>query len=303
VTATAEETRFQDEPALRLTSGRVSATFVPGLGMTGVSLRNGGAEHLALPGGLDALRHGRTTGLPLLAPWANRLSSRVYRVGRIRVDMHGLRLGVDEHRLPIHGLLVGSKGWSVDHLATRGATARARASIEVDAKAFPFAHRIDVTASVRENGLTIDTSITPSGRRAVPLAFGWHPYLQLPGVARSSWNLRLPSRRHLLLDARGIPDGDEAREAAEQAPIARRKFDDLYALGRDRKLSFSATGGRRVELHCQSGYPYAQVWVPPGKTFAALEPMAAPTNALVDGRAPLVPPGETFTATFTLAVS
>jgi galactose mutarotase-like enzyme len=303
VTAATEETRFQDEPALRLTSGRVSATFVPGLGMTGVSLRNGSAEHLALPGGLDALRHGRTTGLPLLAPWANRLSGRVYRVGRVRVDMHGLRLGVDEHHLPIHGLLVGRKGWRVERLSTRGTSARVHASIDVDAKAFPFAHRIDITASVRETGLTIDTSITPTGKRAVPVAFGWHPYLQLPGVARSSWNLHMPGRRHLGLDSFGIPDGEEAREVAEHAPIARRRFDDLYALGRDRRLAFSASGGRRVELHCKSGYPYAQVWVPAGKSFAALEPMAAPTNALVDGNAPLVPPGDSFTATFTLTVA
>jgi galactose mutarotase-like enzyme len=301
--ATAEETRFRDEAAFRLTAGRVSATFVPGLGMTGVSLRNGSAEHLALPGGLDALRKGHTTGLPLLAPWANRLSARVYRVGRVQVDMHGLRLGLDEHRLPIHGLLVGRKGWRVNRLTNRRGTPRAHASIEVNAKAFPFPHRIDVVASVHENGLTIDTSLTPTGRRSVPVAFGWHPYLQLPGIARSRWTLRLPSRRHLILDGRGIPDGAEAREATEHAPVGRRTFDDLYALGRDRRLSFSAPGGRGVELHCRSGYPYAQVWVPPGKGFAALEPMAAPTNALVEGTAPLVPPGEMFTASFTLALS
>ena len=50
-------------------------------------------------------------------------------------------------------------------------------------------------------------------------------------------------------------------------------------------------------------YPYAQVWVPPGKPFAALEPMAAPTNALVTGNMHLVAPGDAFTATFTLTVT
>jgi galactose mutarotase-like enzyme len=47
----------------------------------------------------------------------------------------------------------------------------------------------------------------------------------------------------------------------------------------------------------------AQVWVPPGRPFAALEPMAAPTNSLVAGSAPLVAPGESFTARFSLAVT
>ena len=51
-----------------------------------------------------------------------------------------------------------------------------------------------------------------------------------------------------------------------------------------------------------AGYPYAQVWVPAGRQFAALEPMAAPTNSLGDGTAPLVEPGDSRTARFTLAL-
>ena len=68
--------------------------------MTGVSLRSDGHEHLALPGGLPALRAGRSLGLPLLAPWANRLGSRHYRVGRVDVDLTGIPLRVDSNGLP-----------------------------------------------------------------------------------------------------------------------------------------------------------------------------------------------------------
>ena len=39
----------------------------------------------------------------------------------------------------------------------------------------------------------------------------------------------------------------------------------------------------------------------PGTTFCAIEPMTAPTNALVTGDSPTVRPGETFSAAFTLA--
>ena len=35
-----------------------------------------------------------------------------------------------------------------------------------------------------------------------------------------------------------------------------------------------------VEVRVDAAYPYAQVWVPPGRPFAALEPMTVPTNAL-----------------------
>jgi aldose 1-epimerase len=134
--ADAHERRFRGEPAVELMAGKLSIVFVPGLGITGVSMRYHGAEHLALPGGLAALRTGSTMGLPLLAPWANRLSRRHYRAAGASVDLDGLTLPVDDNGLPIHGLLVGKPGWSVEHLATRGETARLRASIEVDAPAF-----------------------------------------------------------------------------------------------------------------------------------------------------------------------
>ena len=57
-----------------------------------------------------------------------------------------------------------------------------------------------------------------------------------------------------------------------------------------------------ITMRAGPGYPYAQVWVPAGRPFAALEPMTAATNSLVDGTAPLVEPGDAFTARFTLAV-
>ncbi len=85
--------------------------------------------------------------------------------------------------------------------------------------------------------------------------------------------------------------------------IGRRTFDDLYQLGRDRRLALAGENGASVAVRGNPHYPYAQVWVPPGKPFAALEPMAAPTNALVTGNLDLVEPGDAFTATFTLTVT
>ena len=79
VSAEVVERRFQDTPALELRSGALRATFVPGVGMTGVSLRYERREYLALPGGVAAVRAGHTGGLPLLAPWVNRLGRAVPR--------------------------------------------------------------------------------------------------------------------------------------------------------------------------------------------------------------------------------
>jgi len=283
-----------------LEAGELTATFLPDVGMTGVSLRHRGREHLALPGGVGHLRTGGTGGLPLLAPWANRLASRRYRAAGVSVDLGDVALPVDGNGLPIHGLLLGVAGWKVERMAVRGTAAVLRTSLAVDQPAFPFPHRIELAVTARGGELTVATTVVPTGRRRVPVSFGWHPYLRLPGAARASWRLRLPARRHLTLDEAGIPTGGVVDEPAEAAPIARRTFDDLYGLGRDRRLSFAADDGQSIELHCVSGYPYGQVWVPKGKSFAALEPMVAPTNALVSGSVPLVAPGDAYRATFSL---
>ena len=95
-----DEGRFRGEPAVVLQNGDLRAVFVPGIGMTGVSLRLRNKEYLALPGGLDALRTGHTGGLPLLAPWANRLASMRYKVGSRNVDLTDLGVHTDGNGLP-----------------------------------------------------------------------------------------------------------------------------------------------------------------------------------------------------------
>ena len=105
----------------------------------------------------------------------------------------------------------------------------------------------------------------------------------------------------MLLDERGIPTGDEVRQAAAAEPIGRRTFDDLYRLGRDRAFTV-ADDESAITMRAGAGYGDAQVWVPAGRPFVALEPMVARTNGLVDGSAPVVAPGEAHRAVFTISV-
>ena len=297
--------RWRGAATVVLRAGDTTAAFVPDLGFAGVSLRRGRFEFVATPGGPERLRAGHTLGLPLLAPWANRLAPGPdgYRVGRHAVSVPRRVPGGhrDDHGLLIHGLLVGRGSWRVVAERTTTTTTSVTAETELAAPVFPFPHRIAITAALVEGALTVTTTLTPTGRRAVPVAFGWHPYLRVPGTPRHRWILGLPARDHLELDDRGLPTGVRRREAAEAEPIGRRTFDDLYAPIRSRILSLEGDHAA-LALHGDRRYPYAQVWVPPGRAFAALEPMTAPTNALATGNVPLVAPGESFSAAFTLRV-
>jgi galactose mutarotase-like enzyme len=297
----ASEVRFSGEPAVELRNRQLRARFVPGVGMTGVSLQLAGREYLALPGGLAALRGGHTAGLPLLAPWANRLGANRYRVGNQTVDLAGLPLHRDANGLPIHGLLVGRSGWRVERLDVVRGTPRVRATFALDDPAFPFPHTIVVEARAHEDRLVLDTTVVATGRRAVPVAFGWHPYLRLPGLPRRDWTLRLPGRVHLPLDGRGLPTGERVVARAEHGAISRRTFDDLYALTTRRSFALESESAA-VRVVAGDGYGYVQVWVPPARPFAALEPMVVATDALRAGPVPLVEPGDSYRARATLVL-
>ena len=297
------------EPAVTQAAGELEASFLPGLGLLGTSLRHRGEELLALPGGVEGYRDRHVTGLPLLAPWANRLPGWRYRAAGIEVDLEGLDLATDPAGLPIHGTLTARPGWRLERLAAEPDRAVLAAGFDYGAwpellAAFPFPHRLTVTAALQGASLAVTTTLAATGQRPVPVAFGWHPYLRLPGAPRAAWRLLLPRRTHLELDDRGLPTGKSADEPAEADPVGERTYDDLYALEDDpggRRLGLEAAG-RRLVVGYGDGYDHAQVFAPPGVEFVCLEPMTGPTAALAAGSTPLVAPGDTFAARFTVTV-
>jgi galactose mutarotase-like enzyme len=299
----------EGEPAATLAAGELEAIFLPGLGLLGTSLRHRGEELLALPGGVEGYRDRHVTGLPLLAPWANRLPGWRYRAAGVEVSLEGLDLATDPAGLPIHGTLTAHRGWRLERLAAEADRAVLAAGFDYGAwpellAAFPFPHRLTVTATLRGASLVVTTTLAATGRRPVPVAFGWHPYLRLPGAPRAAWRLLLPRRTHLALDDRGLPTGKSADEPAEADPVGERTYDDLYALEDDpdgRRLGLEAAG-RRLLVGYGDGYDHAQVFAPPGAEFVCLEPMTGPTAALAAGTTPLVAPGDTFAARFTVTV-
>jgi len=163
---------------------------------------------------VTAVRRGHTTGASLLAPWANRLGTRRYRAAGRTVTLRGLPLHTDEHGLPIHGTMVGERGWVVTGLG-RGrveATFAAGEGTEHFA-AFPFLHSLRIGVRVGPRRLRVDTTVDATDGGPVPVSFGWHPYWRMPG-ARDGWSVQLPDVAHARLDRRGIPTGRARVEPA-----------------------------------------------------------------------------------------
>jgi galactose mutarotase-like enzyme len=215
----------------------------------------------------------------------------------------------EEHGLPIHGLLSGAPHWRVRSTGAEDGRARLSAALAFDAHdellaAFPFPHELTLDATLDDGGLTIATTVAATGDVAVPIAFGFHPYLRLPGVDRRTWTLALPARRYLFADARGIPTGDDEDEPAATLRLGARRFDDGFHGIADGAQFAVAGGGRRIAVAFLRGYPAAQVFSPPGAPFVCFEPMTAPANALRSGQGLRhVAPGDSFTAVFRIAVA
>jgi galactose mutarotase-like enzyme len=287
--------------AVVLAAGSTEAVVVPELGMLVAAFVVDGVDHVARPGGLAAARTAHTTGIPLLHPWANRLSCRSYTAAGRTVSLRGLALHTDDNGLPIHGTMIGRSGWTITALGGGRLDARFEYDEGVDGfAAFPFPHAVRVSVRVGRRRLRVDTTVAASSGGAVPVAFGWHPYWRMPGP-RDGWTIVLPDVAHARLDRRGIPTGRARVERAGARPLRGAAFDDQYAFAADRTATLRG-GGRRLDLVLDAGYPFLQVYAPAGRPFCCLEPMTAPTNALVTGDHPTVRPGAAATASFTATV-
>jgi aldose 1-epimerase len=291
-------------------SGTLEATFVVGAGMVGSSLRHDRAELLDPRGGVARYaRAGGTMGIPLLHPWANRLDGFRYAVAgtTVRLDAASGVLHLDDHGLPIHGLLLGRSRFEVTAEEATGEYARLTSRLRfspdpVMLAAFPFPHDLSLAITLRDDALLIETALTATGDVPVPVAFGFHPYVTLPGVPRSEWWVEMPVRERVVLDLHMLPTGSREPVVIAPGPLGDRAYDDAF-LAPDRFVL--AGGGRRLEMELGRGYPFAQVFSPPGASFICFEPMTAPGNALVRGGPDLrlVAPGARFDAAFTLRVT
>jgi aldose 1-epimerase len=296
---------------LRDEGAPLEAMFVPGAGMICSSLRHRGDELLAQNAGVVAYaQRGTTMGIPLLYPWANRLARFQYSLaGRtVQVPDDPTRIALDDNGLPIHGVIGGRLAWELTHAPGPGAQSLAArlswSAAEPDLfEVFPFRHDLHFQACLAEGRLEVDLTLHACGEDVVPVAFGFHPYVSLPGVPRERWLIELPAMRRLALDSKQIPIGPEQALPSQRFELATREFDDGFDAVVE-PARFAASAGRRIALEFLQGYPCAQVFAPRDGPFICFEPMTAPASALCSGVGlRLLDPGERYRATFSVSVS
>lgn len=252
-------------------------------------------------------------GVPLLYPWANRLAGFRYSVaGReVTVPSDPQRVALDGNGLPIHGVIGGGVAWELTHGPPQEGEQRLNARLRWDEtraglfEVFPFRHEVEYEARLVGERLEVAITVHACDGDHVPVAFGFHPYFVLPGIAREDWLVELPAMRPLALDEHQIPLGPAGpRLSARSLRLAESVFDDGFDELRPSACFAVSSADRRIALEAIEGYPCAQIYAPAEREVICFEPMSAPANALISGEGlRVLAPGERYRARFAIAVS
>lgn len=165
-------------------------------------------------------------GIPLLAPFANRLDEPAFYANGKKYNFD-MELGNVRGMIPIHGYLSSSKEWKIVEAKADGNAAWVTNRLEFYRnpqymKQFPFAHTITMTYRLENGVLEVRTRIDNLSTEPMPVAIGFHPSFQLTDSVREDWTLSIGAKTHWLLAPNKIPTG-------ETEPIER-FFPDRHAV-------------------------------------------------------------------------
>jgi len=151
-------------------------------------------------------------GVPLLAPFANRLDEPAFYANGKKYNFD-MELGNVRGQVPIHGYLSGAKDWQVVEVKADANAAWVTSKLDFYRnpqymKQFPFAHTLTMTYRLENGALEVRTRIDNLSNEPMPVAIGFHPYFQLTDSSREDWTLSVGAKTHWLLAQTKVPTGE-----------------------------------------------------------------------------------------------
>lgn len=324
-------TRQGDVVRLADARHKMAVSIAPGAGdvISAIEVDGHNIVDFAAPSIAAFQAHPGATGIPFLAPWANRLDEDAFYANGKKYTFN-MSLGNVRGAIPIHGFLIGAPWQVVELKADRHSawlTTRLEFYRHPDWMAqWPFAQTIEMTQRLRDGVLEVHTRLINLSTDPMPVAIGFHPYLRLTASSRDSWTIDVGARSHYLLNAEKIPTGETESIAKvfpdpSAAALKDYRLDDLFGdLVRDKdgRAHFSVSDGhQRVTVEFGPNYQAAVLYSPgpwrgptrPGRpafdpNFICFEPMASITDAMNlehEGKfhgVQSVPPGGTWEESF-----
>jgi len=151
------------------------------------------------------------SGIPLLAPWANRLDEPAFYANGIKYRFNP-DLGNVRGDHPIHGF-VSSAPWQVVEVKADATQAWVTSRLDFYKQPawmaqFPFAHTLEMTYRLRDGVLEVNLKVHNLSADPMPVSIGFHPWYQLTDSPRDAWTVSIGARTQWLLAPDLIPTGE-----------------------------------------------------------------------------------------------
>ena len=279
---------------------QIVVSIAPSSGNAAFEMKVKGKDVLRFPyaSAAEFLKARAVSGIPFLAPWANRLDEPAfYANGKKYVFNLGLgnvRPGSDNH--PSHGFLTNASEWQVTDLKADAKAAWVTSLLEFYRQPdwmaqFPFAHTIEMTYRLSDGALEVHTALNNLSAEPMPVSIGFHPIFQLNDAPRDEWTFAIGARTQWMLTTQNIPTGEtrpieRLLPNPRSAPLKGLSLDDVFSdLIRDAsgKAAMWVQGkSEKVEVTVGPNYRAVVVYAPggAGNSFICFEPMAGVTDAL-----------------------
>jgi aldose 1-epimerase len=300
-------------------ANRVEVRIAPSLGNRAYAMDVNGANILHMPAASIA-ELSQLSGIPFLAPWANRIPHGFHANGKWFPWNESLgNLRMLQPHVAIHGMLFASDLWQVTDLGSDPSAAWATSRLEfwrypALMANWPFAHEYEMTYRLSGGQLETSISVRNLGAEPMPLSIGFHPYFQIPNVSRDACTARIPARTAVLTDEGLLATGEfRPNTLPDPLPLANCTLDNGFTdLTRDsagNAIFVLEGGGARIEVEFGPKWQVAVVYCPSGHEFICFEPMAAVTNGInlaAEGKYPVLQtlePGATWRESFRVRAS
>ena len=151
-------------------------------------------------------------GMPLLAPFANRLDETAFYANGKKYNFD-LELGNVRGPIPSTGFVNGSKAWQLVEFKSdaKGAWVTCKLDFYKNPqfiKQFPFAHTITMTYRVADGALEVRTRLDNLSSEPMPVVIGYHPIYELPDGNRNDWTVSADAKTHWIEIPQRLPTGE-----------------------------------------------------------------------------------------------
>src|SRR4051812_47857951 len=217
-------------------------------------------------------------GVPLLAPFANRLDETAFYANGRKYNFD-LELGNVRGPIPSTGYVNGSKAWQLVEAKADQKSAWVTCRLDfykipLFIAQFPFAHTITMTYRVANGVLEVHTKLENLSAEPMPVVIGFHPIFELPDGTRDDWTVSLDAKTHWIEIPQRLPTGEtqpiENFFGSDRSAIQLKKYgliDDVFTdLVRDadgRATMKLMYGGKELDVMLGPKFKTVLAWSTP----------------------------------------